>query len=68
MHNRQFEFSKEDALFTMTHSQLFIQLGFTLDQQDSTAFKKKLKEIAPANLPNCFCCGKDIPTSGGSKK
>ena len=32
VHNRQFDFSKEDPLFTMTHSLLLIQLGFTLDQ------------------------------------
>ncbi len=28
------------------------------------ALKKKLKEMTPTALPNCYCCGRD--TSGGA--
>lgn len=43
-------------------------MGLSPDQSDSAALKKRLQAAAPTNMPNCFCCGKDILLSGGSKK
>jgi hypothetical protein len=65
--NRQFEFTQFDNIFSLSRSPFLDELNLSTSSVDINNLKKKLLTLAPNQLPSCFCCGKEIGSSGSKK-